>query len=477
MKLKRTLSIILVITFLLALCSPSDAHGSDAPKRNTLLVTSLTYFPPSLKDSVGASFERMVYTRLSRYFSVTMNEEKEKGSHRYTLSLTLTKIGNAVSLDSSFRDDFGKRRVHSFTGKSIGDIPLLLEKLSKKLGDIASLRSPPGETPSSRRLPSANTLLEQKVRKRISKFVKYLPKGNITQSSLFGGGYYSFSGGDITGENSGEVIAISKDELSVKKITGDDIATLYTRPIDRKEEIIYLACGDLSGDGREEIALSLLTVKGVEGIILYYDGEAKSFKEVSLENSLIRISHDLSHGTILLVQKMKKSGIPSQEVLFGTLKEGKILLTHSIDSYEGFSLAGGIPLYHGNRYHFVEFGKGYLGEHGEGNTLEVKGSIEDARAVDVNGDGEQEILLFVSKKGKSRFFESLPMKNGFAIELYSLTDNGLKREYSYVNTLFTPGGFFPRITRKGRVKAFIVVSLAGNDFFPPSIRWRVVTIK
>ncbi len=475
--MKRNLSILLVLTLLVAVSSLSDARVEDPLKGNTLLVTSLSYFPPSLKDAVGASFERMVYTRLSQYFTVMMNEKSDKGSHRYTLSLTLTKIGDAVSLDSSFRGDRGKKRVYSFSGKSMGDIPHLIEKLSKKLGEIVSLAPPFKEPSPSTRLHPSVQELEKKVRKRISKFVKYLPQGNTAQSSSFGGGYYYFSGGDITGGNSEEIVAISREEVSVKRITGDSLTTLFTRPIDSREEIIYLACGDLSGDGREDIALSLLTEEGIKGMILYYDGKEKSFKEVSLENSLMRISHDVSHGTVLLIQRMKGSGVPSKEVEFATLRDGKILLSHSIDSYEGFSLARGIPLYTGNTYHFIEFGDGYLRDHEDDSSLKVSGNIEDVRAVDVNGDGDQEILLFLSKKGKSRFFESLPMKNGFAVELYVPTGKGLKREYSYVNTLFKPGGYFPRISRKGRVNAFIVVSLEGNDFYPPSIRWRVVTIK
>jgi hypothetical protein len=149
-----------------------------------------------------------------------------------------------------------------------------------------------------------------------------------------------------------------------------------------------------------------------------------------------------------------------------------------IPAPEGTSIINTVPIYHGGSYHFINFSEERLWE-GKGRlkTVRVGGIIEDVRPTDMDKDGDQEILLFVSRKGKSSYFDSLPMKKGFAVELYTIENGSLKREYSYVNEIDMAGGYFPSIYGNGAVRSFVVVSLKGNEFSPASIKWNVVTIK
>ncbi len=471
---------IIVLSLLIILAG--NGFPALQEEKTPLVLDTITYYPPSFKEDVGRSFETMLFTRLSLYFSVyfSVSEGKRGGDKEPSpsMAVSLTKIGATISLDVTVKGRNGKKSPYSITGGNVGDIPRMLEELSVRLHSQLGRGERTASITQGKGRQVGREELRKRISKRISKFIKFLPKGEREYSATFGGGYYMFSGGDLRADGINEIVAVSEDEIAVKEIKGDTVETLHTHTLRGGEEVIYLASGDIDGSGGDEVVGTIFSGKGVTGFLLKYVGEKEGFVEKEFKNMIFRIWQDPKIGTRLLAQRIDDKGKPSGDIEVNMLVKMSLAKQRIISAPEGTSIINTVPIYHGGDYHFINFSEERLWE-GKGRlkTVRVGGTIEDVRPTDMDKDGDQEILLFASRKGKSSYFDSLPMKRGFAVELYTIENGSLKREYSYVNEIDRAGGYFPSLYGNGAVRSFVVVSLKGNEFSPASIKWNVVTIK
>jgi len=466
--------VFLLILFLVS-CLPRVVCAETAKKRR-LVVTGTTYFPAELEKRVGAAFERMLYTRLFPYFDIIEGEPVEKEPWDYILNLSLTQIGEGVSIDILVTDEKGKKTRKYFTGEDIGQIPDLLEGLADSIKHVAYGKMGPKRL---KPIKDKETELSREPAKSLPpKFAASLPRGKLRYSPSHGGGYFMFSGGDLNRDGKDEIVAVREKGIAVLRIEDETVSNLFTYDLKKDEKVIYLACGDVNRDQRSEVVATIVGSYGVRGLVLFYEPEEKHFSPVDFPDAFLRIFNDREKGSVLLAQGITNKGGSAEEVEFIKLEGNQREKLWSMPVETGVSLENSTPVWFDGSYAILEYGGGSIQIRGAKNaTYYVDEFVEDVRTIDLNGDGNQEILVLLSRVQKSGYFESLPVKRGFAVELFGVNEGGLFKDYRFENETLKVGGFFPRFSAKGAIEEFVVIALQGNDFFPSSIKWKEIKIR
>jgi hypothetical protein len=473
--IKKRWKIYILIVVLILAASPRNGRSLEPQEKKKLLLNEVSFYPAELEESLGKAFVRMLYTRLFPYFEVIEKEPGKDGAWDYILNLSLTRIGDGVSIDFLLTDGRGAKTRRYLTGENTGEIPGLLEDLSFRLNRIAYGKE---EKPLARSVKPIEAAPPDKEMEGISSRISsLLPRGKLRFSPSYGGGYFRFSGGDVNLDGKDEVVAVSEKGITVVRIKEDTAANLYTYELKKDEKVLYLSCGDINRDRSSEIVATIVGSYGVRGLVVYYDHKEKKFTPLDMENVFLRILSG-REGTVLLSQPVASGGNRSGNVEINRLKGREIEMIQSIPVKEGVSLEYSTPVLIKGSYSMLEYGGGTITLLGANETsVKLDEVIEELRTYDLDGDGNQEIMVFLSMVEKSRFFESLSVKKGFAVEVYRITDYGLKRDYRFDNELLKAGGFFPRFSASGAVAEFVVIALQGNDFFPPSITWKEVRVR
>ncbi len=471
-KMRWVLHILLIVTILALFVR--NASSLEPQVRERLLVKGIEYYPDDLENSLGRAFERMLYTRLSRYFEVEDQKGDEGDVWPYTLELSLTRIGDGISIDILLTDKGGEKKKRYLTGKNTGEIPGLLEDLSSRLSTIAYGK----EVTRTTGVASASKVTpEKKLDDAPSRLATLLPGGKLRFSPSFGGGYFRFSGGDVNLDGKDEIVAVSDDGITVVSIKEDALLSLYTYELKKDERVLSLSCGDINRDRNSEIVATIVGDYGVRGLVVYFAPKEKKFIPVILENVFLKTING-ENGTFLLSQSVLSGGKPSGKLEITRLEGTQIQVLQAIHIEEGISIEYSTPVWLNGSYSVLEHRGGTITLRGEKRlTTRLDGIVEDIRTIDLDGDGNQEIMVFLSMTEQSGYFESLSVKKGFAVEVYRITGDAFQKDYRFENETLEAGGFFPRFSSSGGVKEFVVIALQGNDFFPPSIKWKEVRVR
>ncbi len=470
-KMRYALHILLIVTVLAFFFR--NVSSIEPQARERLLVKGIEYYPDDLENSLGRAFERMLYTRLSRYFEVEDQKAKEGDAWPYTLELSLTRIGDGISIDILLTDKVGEKKKRYLTGKNTGEIPGLLEDLSSRLRAIAYGKDISGKTSVASAVTVTPETKGDDVPLRLSNL---LPSGKLRFSPSFGGGYFRFSGGDVNLDGKDEVVAVGDDGITVVSINEDALLSLYTYELKKDERVLSLSCGDINRDRSSEIVSTIVGDYGVKGLVVFFDPAEKKFVPVVVENVFLKTFNG-ENGTFLLSQSVLSGGKLSGKLEINRLEGTQIEVLQAIHIEEGISIEFSTLVWFNGSYAVLEYGGGAITLREEKRvTTALDGIVEDIRTIDLDGDGNQEVMVFLSMIGKSGFFESLSVKKGFAVEVYRIAENGFQKDYRFENETLEAGGFFPRFSSSRGVKEFVVIALQGNDFYPPSIKWKEVRV-
>lgn len=469
-----------MLPLLMLVLSLLPAEGYSSPNRGvkTLLIRNVQYYPGDQGELSGEEIQKLIYSRLSPSFEVYQGEMVDGKEWDLSLEVSLTRLGETISVDTILLDREGKKVRGFLTGKSADEIPFLLEELA---GNLTLLAYGEKTGPSRVGGPATAAIFstdEQKVAAP-SRIALSLPRGKIRYSPSFGGGYFKFSGGDVNYDGKHEIVAVGNGKISIIKVQEDLLSKLYTLELEKGEDVLYIGCGDINRDGSAEVIATVSGKNSIRGLIINYDGKGKKYSLTVIEGAYVRLHYDQNYGTVLVSQKVVSTGTFGRIFSLNVLAGDQIQEKGAIDVEEGVSLAGAIPLWFNEKYHVIQFEGGELRFRGSGRESNYKldGLVEEIRAVDLDGDGNQEVMVFLSMVEKSGYFESLPVKKGFAVEVYRISKSGIRKDYRFDNGLLRAGGFFPRFSSGGGIEEFIVISLQGNDFFPSTIKWKEVTIR